>query len=484
MAEEILINVTTREVRIAILEDGILQAIEIERNKQQGIVGNMYKGKVNRLLPGIQAAFIDIGLRRAAFLHVKDMVTGPLNIDISDLLQEGQTLLVQVYKDPLGSKGARLTTQFAVPSRYLVLTPNTPQVLVSQKIGDEEERLRLQNMISSDEKDGYIFRTAAIGAAQSTIDMDKRFLQKIWAEITTRAKEASSGDVIFTEIPLVLRLLRDVDRHAVQRIRVDDQTVTQTMKAFAAQAVPELADRIEYYEEKRPIFDIYHVEDELQKTLQRKINLKSGGHLIFDQTEAMTTIDVNTGSYLGKRNDAFNHEETIYKTNKEAVDVIARQVRLRNLGGIIIIDFIDMSDAANQAHLLELLNKALAKDTARIEISELSSLGLVQMTRKRTRESLEHILCVSCPLCHRRGFIKSLQTVCYDIFRDIKQTAFHFPSWPGFVVLASEQIIHYLLAEEIAMLNEIKVQLGKPLQLRANASFVQEQYNILPLERA
>jgi ribonuclease G len=483
MAEEILINVTTREVRIAILDDGILQDIHIERNKQKGIIGNIYKGKVNRLLPGIQAAFVDIGLERAAFLHIKDIINDPLNKDIRDLLQPGQELLVQVYKDPLGSKGARLTTQFAIPARYLVFTPNTQQILVSQKITDESERQRLQKMISPEENGGYIFRTAAIDATQSNIDTDKQFLHDIWTEITARAKKANAGDEIFTEIPLVLRLLRDLDRHAVLKIRVDDLMVANKMRMFATQYIPELAERIEYYAEKRPIFDIFSVEEELQKALQRKINLKSGGHLIFDQTEAMTTIDVNTGSYLGKNSAQHNHEETIYKTNVEAIDVIARQVRLRNLGGIIIIDFIDMSDAANKVHLLELLNKALIKDTARIEISELSSLGLVQMTRKRTRESLEHVLCISCPLCHRRGSVKSLQTLCYDIIREVKQVAFNFPSWPGFVVLASENVVNYLLAEEILMLNEIEAQLGKPVQLRPKISFLQEHYEVLPLEK-
>lgn len=483
MAEEILINVTTREVRIAVLDDGILQAVHIERNKQQGIIGNIYKGKVNRLLPGIQAAFVDIGLERAAFLHVKDMVNEPLNADIRDLLHPGESLLVQVYKDPLGSKGARLTTQFAIPARYLVYTPNTQQISVSQKIVDENERQRLQKMISSDEKGGYIFRTAAIGATQSHIEMDKQFLKSMWDEITKRAKDASSGDIIFTEIPLVLRLLRDLDRHGVSRIRVDNLAVANKMREFSQQHIPELADRIEFYAEKRPIFNIYSVEEELQKTLQRKITLKSGGHLIFDQTEAMTTIDVNTGSYLGKSKNHFSHEETIYRTNIEAVDVIARQVRLRNLGGIIIIDFIDMSDPVNKTHLLELLNNALIKDTARIEISELSSLGLVQMTRKRTRESLEHVLCVACPLCHRRGSIKSLQTICYDIFREVKQVAFNFPSWPGFLILAAENVIDYLLTDEVSLLTEIETELGKPLLLRKKASFVQEQYEVLPLEQ-
>lgn len=476
MAEEILINVTPREVRVALLENGTLQEVQIERSLHQGLLGNIYKGKVNRLLPGIQAAFVDIGLDRAAFLHVKDVHPDPLNVDIRDLLHAGQELLVQVYKDPLGSKGARLTTQFTIPSRYLVLTPNVVQVVVSQKITDEVERQRLINMLSPSVAGGYIFRTAAVGASVPQINADKVFLSNLWINVLARAKNAKHGEVVYEEIPIVLRVLRDLAGYEVERIRVDQQDAAMQMQEFAERYVPGLVNRIEYYTGERPIFDIYSVEDELQKALQRKVYLKSGGYLIFDQTEAMTTVDVNTGSYVGHG----KIEDTIFKTNLEAVDVLARQVRLRNLGGIIIIDFIDMTDVLHKTHLLEALNKALAKDNARTEISELSSLGLVQMTRKRTKESLEHILCVTCPLCQRRGSIKSLETICYEIVRELKRISQHYP-WAGFLVVATEAVVNCLLEEESTMLAELEAQLARPIKLQVDSSYMQEQYDILPM---
>lgn len=476
MTEEILINVTPREVRVALLENGSLQEVHIERSLHQGLLGNIYKGKVNRLLPGIQAAFVDIGLDRAAFLHVKDIHSDPHNVDIRDLLHTGQEILVQVYKDPLGSKGARLTTQFTIPSRYLVLTPTTSQVAVSQKITDEAERERLLSMLSPSTEGGYIFRTAAVGVSDPEIETDKAFLSSLWSNVLLRAKTAKHGDVVYEEIPIVLRVLRDLAGYEIEKIRVDQLDAAKQMREFAERYVPGLVNRVEYYSGERPIFDIYSVEDELQKALQRKAYLKSGGYLIFDQTEAMTTIDVNTGSYIGHG----KIEETIFKTNLEAVDIIARQVRLRNLGGIIIIDFIDMTEALHKAHLLETLKKALAKDNARTEISELSSLGLVQLTRKRTRESLEHVLCVTCPLCQRRGSIKSLETICYEIVRELRRISQHYP-WAGFLVVATDAVVNFLLEEESTMLADIETQLARPIKLQVDSSYMQEQYDILPM---
>ncbi len=476
MAEEILINSTSREVRVALLESGALQEVHIERKEHRGLLGNIYKGKISRLLVGLQAAFVDIGLERGAFLHLHDVRTQKKTDDIRDVLTTGQEILVQVYKNPLGSKGARLTTHFTIPSRYLVFTPDSLQISVSQKINDEKERERLLEMVTVDPRGGYIFRTAATGALKEDIDLDKAFLANVWNDVLERSKAAKVGDVVYEEIPIILRVLRDLVSYSIEKIRVDDAAVARDMQTFAARYLPKLMDRIEFYEDARPIFDIYSVEDEIQKALQRKVYLKSGGYLIFDQTEAMTTIDVNTGSYLG-------HgiiEETIFKTNLEALEVIARQVRLRNLGGIIIIDFIDMSDLAHKTHLLQLLNKALAKDNARIEISEISSLGLVQMTRKRTRESLEHILCVTCPLCKKRGSIKSIETVCYEIFREIQRIAENY-AWTGFLVLASDLVIESILENEAAMLSELETSLGRPIKLQVENSYMQEHYDILPM---
>ncbi len=485
MAEEILVNVTPREVRVALLENGVLQEIHIERSLHQGLVGNIYKGKIKRLLPGIQAAFVDIGLDRSGFLHISDLKeyeqlqakANPATLDIRDNLQLGQELLVQVYKDPLGSKGARLTTLYTIPSRYLVLTPGNFQIAVSQKIADEVERERMMKMIDPSVVGGYIFRTAAEGTTAEELTIDKEFLTTLWQDVIKRAKSAKAGELIYAEIPIVLRVLRDLAGYDIARIRVDNLSAVNEMKEFACRYVPMLVDRIEYYDDaSRPIFDIYSIEQELEKSLQRNVSLKSGGHLVFDQTEAMTTIDVNTGSYLGNG----DLEQTIFKTNIEAIESIARQVRLRNLGGIIIIDFIDMADSTHKAHLIESLRTALAKDSVRTEVSELTSLGLVQMTRKRTRESLEHVLCVTCPLCQCRGSIKSYATVCYEIFRELKRIAVNNP-WTGFLVMASPATVDYLLDKESSMLADLKIALDKPIQLRAVSSYTQEHYDILPM---
>jgi ribonuclease G len=383
-----------------------------------------------------------------------------------------------VYKDPLGSKGARLTTQFTIPSRYLVLTPGIFQVAVSQKIIDDVEKERLLSLLTPSEQGGYIFRTAAEGITQAEIETDKEFLNTLWIELASRIPQMKAPALIYEEIPIVLRVLRDLVGYDVDKIQVDQSDAVREMRLFAKKYVPSLVERIEFYEGNQPIFDMYGVENELQKTLERYVPLKSGGHLVFDQTEAMTTIDVNTGSNVGH----LNQEQTVFKTNLEAVEVIARQVRLRNLGGIIIIDFIDMPDLSHQTYLLDSLKTALAKDNAKTQVSELSSLGLVQMTRKRTQESLEHILCQPCPLCRRRGSIKSLKTICYEIFRELKRIAEHYP-WAGFQVVTSPGVANELLHEESTMLADLEAELGKPIKLKADAAYVQEYYDIFPLDK-
>jgi ribonuclease G len=473
MSEELLLNITPREIRIALIEEGNVQEIFIERRARQGLLGNIYKGRINRILPGIQAAFVDVGLERAGFLHVSDLNSSEK--DIQKILQGGQQLLVQVYKDSLGAKGARLTTQFSIPARYIVFTPGNSQIAFSQKITDENERERLLKMITPNEKGGYIFRTAAVGIAKEEIDADKKYLDELWNEIQTRAKTSEVG-VVYQEIPIYLKLLRDLASRNISKIRVDDENSAKEMQEFAKKYIPAFAERIEFYNNERPILDMYSVEEEINKILERKIYLKSGGYLVFDHTEAMTTIDVNTGSDVGKQ----NAEQTIFRTNLEAAEMIARQVRLRNLGGIIIIDFIDLEDPVQKTQLLETLKAALAKDSVRTEVRELTTLGLVEMTRKRARNSLEHTLCVSCPQCHRRGSVKSISTICYDIFRELKRSA-HYYAWPGFLVLASKKVIQRLMEEESGMLADVESQLGKPIKLKEESSYDQEKYDILPL---
>ena len=379
MHKEILINVTPQETRVAILENGVLQELYLERDRNRGLVGNIYKGKVSRVLPGMEAAFVEVGMERAGFLHASDVApNGRDNSDrpsISSLLSEGDQILVQVIKDPLGTKGARLTAHITIPSRYLVFMPSSSNVGVSTRIEDEEERSRLRDMLMKHESllgdSGYIIRTAAESASDESMGMDILYLNKLWDSIRDRAGSTAAGTVIHEDLPLFMRVLRDMIDEDLEKIRVDSRETYSRMKNFAEKYVPEAAEMIEHYPGERPIFDLYGVEDEIQKGLERKVHLKSGGYLIIDQTEAMTTIDVNTGAFVGHR----NLKETIFKTNLEAAQAIARQLRLRNLGGIIILDFIDMTEEEHRRQVLRALEKALDKDHARTQVCEVSSLG-------------------------------------------------------------------------------------------------------------
>lgn len=487
MSEEILINVTPQETRIAVVENGALQEIYIERTRRRGLVGNIYKGRVSRVLPGMQAAFVDIGLQRTAFLHASDIVNQPAEwspteerrVDhIAELLKEGQELTVQVLKDPLGTKGARLTTQVTVPSRYLVLMPAARNIGISQKVEDEAERQRLKDIVTGLAGDmeggGYIIRTAAEGADAEALRADMEYLKKLWDSICQQATNAASGSIIYEDMPLVLRALRDLVDLDAEKVRIDSRENYKKALDFAQQFVPQVAPRIEYYPGERPIFDLYGIEDEIQKALERKVHLKSGGHLIIDQTEAMTTIDVNTGAYVGHR----TLEETIFKTNLEAAQSITRQLRLRNLGGIIIIDFIDMLEDDHKRQVLAALEKNLARDRAKSHISEVSTLGLVEMTRKRTRESLEHILCSQCPTCQGRGSLKTPETVCYEIFRELLREARQFDV-QQYLVLASQEVVDVLLDEEATSLAELEAFIGKPIKLQVEALYSQEQFDVV-----
>ncbi|OOZ40889.1 ribonuclease E/G [Solemya pervernicosa gill symbiont] len=484
MSEEILINVTPQETRVAVVENGVLHELLIERSSKLGLVGNVYKGKVCRVLPGMQAAFVEIGLERAAFLHASDVfqVEGENGVNghaaITELLREGQQILVQVIKDPLGTKGARLTTHITIPSRYLVCLPDTPTVGVSQRIEDDEERLRLktivQSAVSDDDNNGYIVRTAAEGAGELALRSDINFLRKLWQAIRERAKNAKSGGLVHEDLPLALRILRDMHGVEVEKVRIDSRESHQRLMEFAEEYIPEIVPRIEPYSGPRPVFDLYNIDDEIQKALERKVQLKSGGYLIIDQTEAMTTFDVNTGAYVGHR----NLEETIFRTNLEAAQAIARQLRLRNLGGIIILDFIDMQEEEHKRQVLRALEQALSKDHAKSHISEVSSLGLVEMTRKRTRESLEHVLCEACPTCGGRGTLKTPETVCYEIFREILRQDRQFDV-VKFLVLVSNEVSDLLLDEESTSLAELEEFIDKPIKFQVESLYTQEQYDVV-----
>ncbi len=487
MSEEILINVTPQETRVAVVENGVLQEVFIERSRKRGIVGNIYKGKICRVLPGMQAAFVDIGLERAAFLHASDIHLPaspeghggePAEVPpITELVREGQELLVQVVKDPLGSKGARLTTHITIPARFLVYMPYTHHIGVSQKIDDEDERQRLRQVLEAlviDEPGGYILRTAAEGAQQAELESDIKFLKRVWHSVLERERETNGTRLVHEDLPLSMRAIRDMVSPEVEKIRIDSNEHFQKLSKFVRKFIPELSSGIEYYSGPRPIFDLYSVDDEIQKALQPKVQLKSGGHLVIDQTEAMTTIDVNTGGFVGHR----NLEETIFKTNLEATQAIARQLRLRNLGGIVIIDFIDMVDEEHKRQVLRALERSLEKDHAKSHISEVSSLGLVQMTRKRTRESLEHILCEPCPTCNGRGTVKTPETVCYEIFREILRESRQFEA-QKFLVLASQSVIDVMLDEESASLADLEAFIGKPIKFQVEAQYTQELYDVV-----
>jgi ribonuclease G len=487
MSVEILVNATPRETRAAVLENGVLQEIYVERVSRRGLVSNLYKGRVSRVLPGMQAAFVDIGLERTAFLHAADiafmrpdetMVALPAIDDIRRLVNQGDEILVQVIKDPIGTKGARLTTFVALPSRYLVYMPRGDGVGVSARIEDEAERTRLKNVIASRmqpvDPGGYIVRTAAANVSEEALAEDMTYLAKLWEHVRQTSLRRSAGEIVHEDLPLTLRMLRDELARGVSRVLVDSPSEQARMIEFARTFIANTSTSFELYTGPRPIFDLHGVEEEITKALDRKVQLKSGGHLVIDQTESMTTIDVNTGAYVGSR----NLEETIFRTNLEAAVAIARHLRLRNLGGIIIIDFIDMQDEAHRRQVLAALERALAGDRAQTHIVSLSPLGLVEMTRKRTRESLEHLLCRPCPSCDGRGFVKTPETVCHEIFRDIVRQSRQFVS-KELLILAHRDVVERLLDEESAALAELEPQVGRPIRLQTEALYGVDQYDVV-----
>jgi ribonuclease G len=487
MSTEILINASSHEARAAVVEAGVTQEVFLERASRRGLISNIYKGRVSRVLPGMQAAFIEIGLERTAFLHASDILdprhadTGiepPRSDNIRTLVAEGNEILVQVVKDPLGTKGARLTTYITLPSRYLVYMPQGRGVGVSARIEAEAERERLRAAVESqlrpDENAGFIVRTAAEDAPADALRGDVEYLRRLWEFIRQKGLRTPPGRLVHADLPLHLRILRDLLRPDIDRVLIDQPSAFREMQEFAGSFMPDVLPRIELYAELRPIFELHHVEEEIQKALDRKVPLKSGGYVIIDQTEAMTTVDINTGAFVGHR----NLEETIFRTNLEAAVTIARQLRLRNLGGIIIIDFIDMEESEHRRQVIQALEKALASDHVKTNISSVSPLGLVEMTRKRTRESLEHLLCEPCPTCEGRGFVKTAETVCYEVFREILRQSRQF-DFQQLMVLAHQDVIERLLDEESAALGELEVVTGKPIRLQAEALYSVDQYDVV-----
>ena len=483
MSSELLINVTPTETRVALIEHGSLQEVHIEREAKRGIVGNIYLGKVIRVLPGMQAAFIDIGLDKAAFLHASD-INSKLILkeetkqvpDIRALVHEGQHIMVQVVKDPLGSKGARLTTDITIASRYLVLMPHATHAGISQRIEDAKERKRLKEIVSPycDEQQGFIVRTAGEGAGEQELKHDAEFLRRVWKKVQERKQRKQVNKPLYQDLSLSLRVLRDFVGVDFERIRIDSKLSYDQLVIFTEEFVPELTQVIEYYPGERPIFDLFSVEVEIQRALHRKIELKSGGSLIIDQTEAMTTIDINTGAFVGHR----NLEDTIFSTNIEATQAIARQLRLRNLGGIIIVDFIDMHSEDHKRRVLNSLDMAMSKDNVKFSVHGFSSLGLVEMTRKRTRESLEHVLCGECPVCTGRGNLKTVETVCFEILREIVRVNRAHDA-DKFIVYASSLVSDFLVNDEFHSLAEVEVFIGKSIKVKVETMYSQEQFDVV-----
>ncbi|QBH97834.1 ribonuclease G [Limnobaculum zhutongyuii] len=487
MTAELLVNVTPSETRVAFIDGGILQEIHIDRESKRGIVGNIYKGRVSRVLPGMQAAFIDIGLDKAAFLHASDIMPHTECIadneqkqfhvrDITELVRQGQDLVVQVVKDPLGTKGARLTTDITLPSRYLVFMPGAAHVGVSQRIDSEEERERLKQIVAEycDEMGGFIIRTAAEGVGNEELAQDAAFLKRLWGKVIERKSRGGTKNMLYGELALTQRVLRDFVGESLDRIRVDSRLTYDSLVEFTAEFMPQMTSKLERYTDKQPIFDLYDVENEIQRALDRKVELKSGGYLIIDQTEAMTTIDINTGAFVGHR----NLDETIFNTNIEATQAIARQLRLRNLGGIIIIDFIDMTSEDHRRRVLNSLEQALSKDRVKTSVNEFSALGLVEMTRKRTRESLEHVLCGECPSCRGRGRVKTVETVCYEILREIVRVH-HAYDADRFLVYASPAVGDALKSEESYSLAEVELFVGKQVKIQIEPLYNREQFDVV-----
>jgi ribonuclease G len=487
MSTEILVNASLHEARAAVVENGVLQEVFLERASRRGLISNIYKGRVSRVLPGMQAAFIEIGMERTAFLHASDIfdprhadtgIEAPRTENIRSLVAEGNEILVQVVKDPLGTKGARLTTYMTLPSRFLVYMPKGRGVGVSARIETEAERERLRAAvlagIEANESAGFIVRTAAEDAPPEALRADMIYLRKLWEFVRQKGMRTEPGNLVHADLPLHLRVLRDLLRPDVDKVLIDQASAHREMREFAATFMPDALPRIELYGEARPLFELHHVEEEIQKALDRKVPLKSGGYLIIDQTEAMTTIDVNTGAFVGHR----NLEETIFRTNLEAAMAVARQLRLRNLGGIIIIDFIDMEEPEHRRQVIQALEKALGDDHVKTSISSVSPLGLVEMTRKRTRESLEHMLCQPCPTCEGRGFVKTAETVCYEVFREIVRQSRQFEC-QQLMVLAHQDVIERLLDEESSALGELELVTGKPIRLQTEALYTVDQYDVV-----
>jgi ribonuclease G len=490
MQQDILVNWSPQETRVAVVEFGAVQELHVERTLERGLVGNVYLGKVARVLPGMQSAFIDIGLDKAAFLHVADVWqkhaegeasaarTGQPLVPIEKQVFEGRAIMVQVIKDPMGTKGARLSTQISIAGRHLVFLPQDDHIGVSQKIPSDQRDALRQRLLAlvGQAGGGFILRTNAEDSSDEELSEDIAYLRKTWARIKEASLRLPPTSILHQDLTLLQRVLRDLVGEATQSIRIDSQEQFAKLQAFGQEFMPIAAERLQLYKGERPIFDLYAIDEEIAKALGRRVDLKSGGYLIIDQTEALTTVDVNTGGYVGAR----NFEDTIFKTNLEAAQAIARQLRLRNLGGIVIADFIDMARPEHQDAVLAEFRKQLARDRVKTMAGGFSSLGLLEMTRKRTRESLAHMLCEPCPSCQGKGIVKTPRSVVYDILREILREARQFNP-REFRIVATSAVIDLLLDEESQHLAGLSDFIAKPISMQVEATMGPEQYDIVLL---
>jgi ribonuclease G len=495
MSEEILINTTPNETRVALVENGMLQEVLLERNQKSSIVGNIYLGRVEKIIPGLQSAFIDIGLPRAAFMHVTDVCSQKRSIQnnvdtdnkthdksnkpISQMIHEGQQIVVQVYKDAIASKGARVTCNLSIPSRFLVLLPHDSSVSsLSIRITDEQERERLEGILeqlqNNNNQHGLIARTNAEGANADDLMRDYEFLQKLWAKVNSRIQQGKVKQLVYHEFDLPTKTVRDFISTDVRLVKTDSFTVFLKLKKFINEFVPEWKGELLHYKGIRPIFDFHNIDDEINRALKKFVPLKSGGNLIIDQNEAMTTIDVNTGKFVGFK----NQEETVYRTNLEAAQMIARQIRLRNLGGIIIADFIDMEESEHRQQVLSILQKYIEQDPTRTFVHDITLLGLIEITRKRTTENLQQMLTEKCSNCDGLGLVKTVESVCYELFREIIRTVRQFQT--GQIrVIASTSLVDYIYEEQTESLAELEEELGKRISMQPENSYSQEQFDVV-----
>ena len=487
MAEEIIVSVSPHETRVAVIEQGLLQEIFIERVHAGHCVGNIYKGKVLRVLPGMQSVFVDIGQERAAFMHVSDLIDTHEAVmrergpefklpPINELLREGQSILVQVTKEPIGTKGARITGGISLASRFLVYMPETHHIGISQRIEDEDERERLRSALLPEqgEHDGFIVRTACEGVVGDEIAQDARLLRSRWATVRDDFMHLTAPAVVFEDLPLHLRVMRDLINENTARIVTDNADIYSALGRFLGDFIPYKSDCLEMSQDNTPLFDLHSLEDQIATALERRVPLKSGGYLVFDQTEAMSTIDVNTGAFVGRR----DLEETIYRTNLEAAAAIPRQLRLRNIGGIVIVDFIDMLNEEHKRQVFRTLEKGQQSDRVKWNISEISELGLVEMTRKRTHQSLQRRMCEPCPTCEGRGFVKTAESVCLEIFRDIQRRALDLHE-KECMIMASQSVVDRLLDEDAGSLGELCSSGEATFRLNVEATCTQEQYDVV-----